>query len=371
MTRLPNPRLRADGRWDVQLDWGRKPNGQRIRKSIYGATEEECRAKLIEALASRERGESRLDEQTTLSVLLDDWLATAKIDLRPHTLRFYGDQARLHIKPVLGHKAVAKITPNDVQALVNAKNAEGLSPRMVRHIRSTLRAALNYAEEQRVIRRGTNPAAAKIRLPALDEDAKPNAMTPDQLRHALSFDDPLHALWVVTSYMGLRQAEALGLRWSDLTGDKLTISGQLQRVLTSANGSQVSTLGRVPYTKTRQSARTITLPTPVLAALQAHPRPKIESLEGFIFCTKVGTPLEPRNVIRSWHALLAKAGLPRFRFHDLRHTAITNMLRAGVDIKVVAQIVGHKDATMILRTYAHVQADHHEDAARKIEGLLA
>lgn len=364
MSRLPSPRQRADGRWEAQIELT-STTARRKRQSVYGHTEAECRTNLIAALADKERDEAPMDRRITVAAFMPAWLKAIEIDLRPHTRQFYESQVRLHIVPFLGAKKVAALTRNDVQALINAKTAAGLAPKMVRHIRSTLRAALSYAVEEKIIR--DNPAASRIRLPVMDEGKKPNAMTPDQVRRLLDATegDRLHALWILALRMGLRQAEILGLQWSDLNGNRLSVNGQLQH--------EDGRLQRVPFTKTPWSRREVVLPDQVVASLNAHKLARhnkpVTSIEDFMFSTHTGGPLGARNVIRDWHLALKKAHLPRFRFHDTRHTAATNMLRAGIDIKTVAQILGHRDASMLLRTYAHVQTDHLEDAARKMEAM--
>jgi integrase len=76
-------------------------------------------------------------------------------------------------------------------------------------------------------------------------------------------------------------------------------------------------------------------------------------------------------VIRDFHALLERAGLPRMRFHDLRHTTATLQLAAGADIKQVQEMLGHSQVTLTLSTYAHVQPSRRREAADKLAALLA
>lgn len=371
MSGLPAPYQRADGRWTAQVSVG-YVNGKRARKTVYGKTAAECRKKLIEVLHGQQNGQAPMDERTTLATFLPRWLEAIAPSLRPHTRRFYGDQVRLHLIPRLGSLPIARITPEQVQQFVNAKSAEGLSPRMVRHLRSTLRAALNQAVEWQLIPR--NPAAVRIRLPQ-PEDREVNALTADEVKALLSVSARVpnrwHALWVVAVYLGLRQSEILGLRWSsiDWTNGNLRVDKQLQRV----DGRLVLT-----EPKTRGSVRTLPMPLTVAAALRDHAALQdvarqgnnVYRLDGYVFATANGTPIDPRNLIREWHALLRRAGLRRIRFHDLRHTAATLMLAAGVDIKLVAETLGHRDATMILRVYGHVLPHQRNEAAQKMEAIL-
>jgi integrase len=89
-----------------------------------------------------------------------------------------------------------------------------------------------------------------------------------------------------------------------------------------------------------------------------------------VFCSKTGAYLDPVNLRGIFERLLKKAGLPHMRFHDLRHIAITLMLKAGVLPHVVSEIVGHSDVSITLGVYGHVLQDMHEDAMHKMEGLF-
>jgi integrase len=89
-----------------------------------------------------------------------------------------------------------------------------------------------------------------------------------------------------------------------------------------------------------------------------------------IFPSTLGTPMDPRNLLRDFKELLKVAGLPTIRFHDLRHTAATLMLRQGVHVKVVQERLGHASITLTLDTYSHVTPSMQDDAARKLDSLL-
>lgn len=296
MSGLPTPKQRADGRWHAQLSLGYE-NGKRVRKSIYGATKVECKNNLIRALKDQQDGIAPMDQRITLGAFLPRWLDGIAPSLRPHTQRFYGDQVRLHLIPALGSVPLAKLTPEAVQRFVNAKATAGLSPRMVRHLRSTLRAALNQAVEWQLIAR--NPAAARIRLPQLD-DREVNALTADEVRHVLGVarSHRLYALWVTAVYLGLRQSEVLGLRWANANltqvSSTLTVDRQLQRV----EGSL-----QLVAPKTAHSTRTLTLPASVTAALAEHKARQDEERRGnhwiehgLVFATQNGEPLNARWV---------------------------------------------------------------------------
>lgn len=132
-------------------------------------------------------------------------------------------------------------------------------------------------------------------------------------------------------------------------------------------------------TKSDRSRRKIALPAPLVAALRAH---RVRQLEerlaagsrwqesGLVFTSSVGTPIEPRNLFRSFKAALNKAGLPDIRFHDLRHSAASLMLAQGVPLRVVMEVLGHSSISLTANTYSHVMPSLVQDATDKVAGVL-
>lgn len=131
--------------------------------------------------------------------------------------------------------------------------------------------------------------------------------------------------------------------------------------------------------KTRSSRRVIVLPAMVVEALRKHrvqqEKNRIEADEkwierGLVFCTEIGDFVIPDYADRELHKLLVAAGLPDIRFHDLRHSAATMLLVAGVHPKVVQERLGHSTIAMTMDTYSHVVPSMQQEAAQKIDGML-
>lgn len=132
-------------------------------------------------------------------------------------------------------------------------------------------------------------------------------------------------------------------------------------------------------TKTERSRRTIALPAVVIQALEAHRRRQLESRlaagrhwqeHGLVFTSRIGTPVDGRNLHHDLKRILAKAGLPDIRFHDLRHTAATLLLAQGVSPRVIMEVLGHSQISLTLNTYSHVLPVLQDDAALKMNGIL-
>ena len=159
----------------------------------------------------------------------------------------------------------------------------------------------------------------------------------------------------------MREGELFGLRWADVN---------------LAAGA----LHLVKQLKTRSSRRQILLVSVAVDALGHHlARQREERLllglgwddHGLVFTNTVGKPLHPSNFLqRSFYPLLARAGLPRIRFHDLRHSAATLLLGLGIHPKIVSEMLGHSQIGITLDLYSHVTATMQQEAVRAFEGLF-
>ena len=91
---------------------------------------------------------------------------------------------------------------------------------------------------------------------------------------------------------------------------------------------------------------------------------------GLVFTTRRGKPLDASNVTKAFHELLARAGLPRIRIHDLRHTAATLLLAQGVSPRVIMEVLGHSQISLTMDTYSHVLPALQREAAEQMDKAL-
>lgn len=362
----------GDGRWQarVTLDGGK-------RKALYGATRAEAAAKLNGVLRDRDRGlPVGLDERQTVGHYLASWLAAKKGTLpSPRTWDRYEDYVRLHLIPLIGKVALTKLTPQQVQHLQAQKLDSGLSATTVHHIRAVLHTALQDALRLGLVPRNVSELvdAPKVHRQEM------KVWNAEQARTFLSLatGDRLAALYVLALSTGMRQGELFGLRWKDVdfAGASLSVITAVQRSRSAGT--------RLAEPKTATARRTIALTTTgsfnAVEALRGHRARQAEERLALgaawkdmdlVFTDTVGGPLRGNNLERrSFDPLMRKAGVPRIRFHDLRHTAATLMIAAGVPVKVVSEMLGHADVGTTLRIYAHVLPNMQRDAAQVL-GLL-
>lgn len=183
--------------------------------------------------------------------------------------------------------------------------------------------------------------------------------TEDELRTFLGHvrDDRLYALWRTLAATGARRGEVLALTWADLSpAGELSIRATVTRHHDEADGWQWS----IGSTKTG-AGRRIALDPETVAVLREHKRQQVaERLAygpgwtdlGRIFVRADGTPIPPPQVGKAFNAHVKRAGLPRIRLHDLRHSVASHLLARGVPIAAVAARLGHS-VTTCERTYRH------------------
>lgn len=361
---------RQDGRWTAGVSVG-YGGGRRIRKFVTGPSRREVAEKLEALLKARRENLPIPDQRQKLGPFLRHWLDdVARPTLRASTYDSYNDILRLHLIPGLGRFAIAKLTPAEVQAFLNRKLASGLSPRRVQYIHAVLRRALRTAERWEMVTRNVAKLVDSPRVPR--HEISP--LTPEQAKRLTEAaeDDRHRALYVTALGTGLRQGELLGLRWDDVDLD----AGRLRVRHTLACVAGKLTLLEP---KTERSRRNVMLPDAVTAALRAHrTRQKMERLvagsrwvaSDHVFTTTIGTPLHAATVTRAFHVALDRAGLPRSRFHDLRHAVATFLLAQGMTLEDVKQLLGHSSITLTSNTYGHVVEQRQRQVATAMDAVL-
>jgi integrase len=338
------------------------------RKTFYGKSRREVQQKMVAAMRDHQLGLLPTGGRQTVEQVLTVWLEqVAKPKVRPKTYITYSQLLKDHVIPSIGKVAVERLRPEQVQALLNRKSTEGLSPRSVFHIRATLRAGLNNAVRWGAVARNVVTLTDPPRVPSAPVQVLSQGQARTLLDAARGHD--LEGLLTVAVGLGLRQGEALGLRWLDvdLERNELDVRHALQRI----DGELV-----LVEPKTEKSRRTIVMPAVVTAALWDHRQREVERRQallhdsGFVFCRPDGSPLDGPGVTRRFQRLLAQAGLPRMPFHGLRHSAASLMLAAGVQPLVVQETLGHSSIATTMGIYAHVLATGRSDAADIMDRVL-
>jgi integrase len=364
-------RQRKDGYWEVKLTL---PSGK--RKSYSASSEEAALQKLEEERHKLYQGVPISGERWKVGDFLDTWLQNIKASIRPSTWERYHDFVRLHIKPEVGNIQLSQLSPSHIQALYTKASQKGLAARTVYHLKTVLHTALADAMTKKLI--AYNPT----------EGTRPPKIEPKEMKtfsqeevnrfFAAMKGDRLEALYVLAIWTGMRQGELLALRWSAVDLDTRELS-----VVASLRYRHQQFTFQPP--KTEKGKRRIKIAPMAVEALRAHKaRQADERLklgqhwqgaekreDDLVFTNHVGGPMDASNLLKyCFYPALKKAGLPRIRFHDLRHTFATLQLKAKTPAKTVSTMLGHSTIAITLDTYTHDDLEEQDEALAAMERNL-
>lgn len=325
--------------------------------------EREARAAMA-VLLLKLRNQPVIDpKHRTVKELLKEWLEReVQPSVKPRTLISYESCCGVHLVPALGQLRLSKINSAAILCFRADQLAAGVSTRMVALSVLHLRQALSYAVQAGYL--GHNPAIGLKPLRHPHHEMK--VWTPGEAKQFLATanEQSYSPLWHLALHTGMRKGELIGLQWDDLDLDRGRLS--VRRTLSESGP------GREPDdTKTGQS-RTIDLDAGTVLLLKEHRLKARNSADpsGYVLQTAAQTPLSPFNIIRAMDLLIERAGIPRIRFHDLRHTACSILLANNVPVHVVSRMLGHASAATTLRIYAHLMPGQGASAAETLGGLL-
>lgn len=298
---------------------------------------------------------------------LHRWLAFKAREVRPTTLRSY-THTLCHIAPHLGHVPLADLTALHVEDVVDTLLTGGRSLKTAASSLHTLRMALRQGVRWGVLERNVAEQVRRLRTPVKEL----KVWMPQQARDFLTVAENhrLHPLFALALSTGMRKGELPGARWEDLSLERSELAVRVG-LIRGSTGEWV--LGEP---KTRASRRILMLAPDLLKILGRHEREQCAwhgrlNTDVPIFTRASGANLDPSNVSRVFRMLTRQAGVPRLRFHDLRHTAASLMVRRGVSAKLVSDRLGHADVAFTLRVYTHLYDDQRREAALPLDQLLA
>jgi integrase len=370
----------------------RKANGQgytyKVGKSyrtVIRRGDQSVTAMAPTAQLSRQRAKEKIEKlpkllgnknslpqsKVALAQYLLSWLDDAhKHQIAHSTWKRYRALAVHHIIPVIGQIPLRKIVPSDIQLVLTTMRVAGQSPRSQQQARALLSVALSEAENNEYI--PSNPVK-KVRIP-VNKNREIEPLSIDEVRRLLETyrDTPSSARLHIALLCGLRQGEALGLRWQDidLVNGVLEVRNQIQMID-----------GKLQLTglKTERSRRSLVLTSGTLESLKFHREivTQMSSVYGidwkendFVFPSLDGSPKQSTLDFNDWKRALRLCGIKPRRLHDARHTAATLMYGQGVGIEVISRALGHSSSAITSKLYVHSAMKPLEAAAEKLENAL-
>jgi integrase len=382
--RTTTPRSRAsgessifkgeDGRWHGFVSMGKKDNGRRDRRHVSGAKRADVVAKVRAIEAKRDAGMvEAAGRAPTVGDWLDHWLDhIASRKVRARTLESYRSTVRLHLRPGVGHQRLDRLQPEHLERLYAALADKGLSPASILRAHRVLSRALKVASQRGKVARNV---ATLVDPPVVKRPDTAMPLSAQEVRRVMAAAQAHRnaARWTVAMAVGLRQSEALALRWADVDLDQGTLT--VRRGVHRVRGQGLV----YEEPKADRSRRTLALPGPLVEALRAHRAAQLEERLAagaewvdldLVFAQPNGKAMERKSDWRAWKVLLQEAGVRDVRLHDGRHTAATLLLSEGVHPRVVMEVLGHAQMRTTTDTYSHVMPALGRDAADRMGKAL-
>lgn len=348
-------------------------NGHVVTAMAASLQESRKRAKeKLERIPQGKVGSSALPlSRMTLGKFLLDWLENEhQHNIAHSTYKRYRALAIHHIVPIIGQIQIRKILPADITSVLSTMREQGQSPRSQQQARALLSVAFGEAENKGYIT--LNPVK-KVRIPVnRGREIEPLAI--EEVKRLLETYEGTYmsARLHIALLAGLRQGEALGLRWQDINFDSSTLEvrNQVQKID-----------GRLQLTglKTDRSRRVIGLSDRSLEALRQHQQIS-ENMKlacgdswkenDLVFPHTDGTFHPAILDYNAWKRSLRLCGIKPRRLHDARHTAATLMYSQGIGIEVISRALGHSSSAITSKLYVHSAIGPQKAAAQSLEKLL-
>jgi integrase len=370
-------RGRGPGAWELKFDVQSETGERKTRYVTFHGGKREAQNKLTELLNQVNKGSFIDPSKLSLSEFLDRWESWAATQVSAKTLERYKELLTHHVRPHLGARSIQKLRTVDLADLYGKLQSPkpegaGLAPRTVGHVHRLLHRVLGHAVKWSAI--GSNPVAAAE--PPRVQRTEIEILAPDQIKVVLDAlrGRQLYPIAVIGLATGMRRGEMAALRWADV--DLETGKIRVERSLEQTNAG----LAFKPP-KTKAGRRTVSIPPSIVAELREHWRRQQEKRlalglgkaagDDLIFARPDASAWPPDSLTADWARTVRMLKLPKVTLHALRHTHVSQLIAAGLDVVTVSRRIGHGNPTVTLGVYAHLFGNTDEKAAEAVETALA
>ncbi len=384
------PKKGPDGKWRFIVDVGFDADGNRLQARRKGFRTKAEAQEALDELRHKARTRAYVPPtRLTFKAYLDQWLlGLPTTGLRPSTVESYG-RCMAYIPPNLAMRRLDAVSPLDLDELYagllasgrRQKAGAGLSPRTTRYVHVVIRKALSDAVKKGILSRNVADAAS----PPSAKSARAPEMawwSPAELRTFLDATkaEAIGPLVRVAAMTGMRRGEVCGLRWSDADLKAGAIEVRHQLLVVRTPGAPDGGLQFAERTKTDRGRRRVDLDPGTVAVLKA--RRKVQAAHrlamgagwrdelGLVFTEADGSPVDPESVAKVFDRRVARLGLPRIRFHDLRHSHVAHLIAAGEQPLVISRRLGHASASFTLDRYGHLFPQAQSTAAAAVAAMV-
>ena len=354
-----------NGKWVAVLDLGMGVNGKRNR-STKTTTSKVLAAKALREMQIRHRQNDLLSNQRkTLNQVASQWIEFGiSENVRQSTANGYIDIYDRYVKPFLGHRPITEIDVNEIDSWLLHLKSKGFSASTRKKARQTCNTIFKFAIRKRYALQ--NPVIDS-QVPANEPGFITRVQPPLTLKEAHAYleyfrNTDLDLLIYLALFTGMRRGEIIGLNWSDIDFDELTLSiNRTAKETTSkrSDGTSKTELVLNPP-KTSHSSRKIPLEKEVLHALKRQQnkqrKQKLKAGAAWqetdsVFTTDLGTRSFPSNIYKRYVNLHKGSGLRYVRPHDLRHTVAVLGLDAEIPVEVISRLLGHSTISVTMDIY--------------------
>lgn len=381
-------------KWEFYVSNGRdKGTGKPVKihkRGFKKKTDAENAAKIIEGQIASNDYLKANPEKKTISAFFDDWIENYKSNVKAGTRIVHRENIRMYIKPYIGKHQLEKYTPADHQKFINmlltkkglGRSKNGLSYNTVKLVNATLSNGFKKAIQLGYVK--NNPTRF-LELPKEPAAKEPQYYSSEEvdifLDQAKNERDPLWYLFFLTIYdCGLRKAESMALRWSDIDIRNKYVNVTKERIYRAEKGKSKKIYIDDP--KTPAGKRKMIMTNRAQRAFvdfynyfyqTSGTMPLTANNDDFIFVYTTGTSkfdiIRSRSVNTASDRIIRKTGLKKIKVHDARHTYAVRLRQAGVPLEDIKDLLGHKDISTT-QIYATISPEVKERAVEKLDKYI-
>lgn len=374
---------------------GHDLNGNPVKKEFYGDGEKDCDRQIEEYMNNLKSGLPVNYEKITLDMAMHSWLFDVLFhatDFKSASFEKHETNYRLYIKKsTIALLPIYNIVSLPIQQWYNSLYESGISTNKIKDINKTLSSFFSYEITQNMIR--YNPCTEKrVRIPgnsetdieSLDKDNTSLFLSDEEIntiKENLDFNNKLHVAIILSLTHMLREGEVLGLALKNVDTENRVI--KIRQILTKAkifkkDGTYKRVL-RISTPKSKKSIRTIPMIEDSVQIVEQHIQNQKELFKAnniewndnsLLFLNSNLNLWDPKNFRTAWERFLKRIGLPKYKFHILRHTGASLLFRAGARLEEVQEIMGHEDSEITKKIYLHFHPDDKRESMNKLNYLF-
>ena len=372
---------RADGTWTARMVIGVNEKGKPRIKALYGKTEREVKKKLNDFQKEFYKNNQSVVQRSTVENYMRTWLYENKQNLlKPKSFDRLEQTVLYQVIPLVGHIQLAAFQSSDVQTMLNTLKKNGLSYSTVKKAYDAVNECFRTGVIQKTVL--FNPALG-VSVPAKKTFGKSeiryyNNDEVDKLCEAATAvytnGKRVYRLGdgiIVDLNTGLRMAELLALKWTEVDFERRMVVVNATRVIVKDRANDAErkyTVIEQDSAKTAMSIREIDMNDACYEALMRLK--EITGMFDYVLSTKDGNPMTPRYLDRMLRKIAVAAGFSEdkvYGLHALRHTFASRLFAAGEDVKTVSELLGHSDITITYNTYIHLINEQKRKAVHSVQ----